>query len=90
MVVYAEDHAPDCCRFFNLKTRKIIQSRDVIWTEELNCKESGAENQETEDENETEDLVFRPYSTTKQSNEENLTRNMESGEATEEKNHTVH
>ncbi len=85
MVGYAEDHAPDCFTFFYMKTRKIIPSRGMIWTEGLNCKESDAEIQEIEDESETEDLVFRPYSTTKQSNEENLTRDMESGEATEEK-----
>ncbi len=85
MVGYAEDQAPDCFTFFYMKTRKIIPSRGMIWTEGLNCKESDAEIQEIEDENETEDLVFRPYSTTKQSNEENLTRDMESGEATEEK-----
>ncbi len=84
MVGYAEDHAPDCYRFLDLETRKIIQSRDVVWTEETNGDESDEEIQETEDESETEDLVLRPP-TTKQSNEENLAMNIESGEATKEK-----
>ncbi len=72
MVGYAEDHAPDCYRFLNLETRKIIQSRDVIWTEELNGKESDEEIQETEVESDAEDQIVRPPY-------------VESGEATSER-----
>ncbi|MCP4053817.1 MAG: hypothetical protein GY739_12280 [Mesoflavibacter sp.] len=72
MVGYAEDHAPDCYRFLNLETRKIIQSRDVMWTEELNGKESDEEIQETEVESDAEDQIVRPPY-------------VESGEATSER-----
>ncbi len=31
MVGYAKDHAPDCYRFLNLESKKIVLSRDVTW-----------------------------------------------------------
>ncbi len=83
MVGYAKNHAPDCYRFLNLATNKIIQSRDVIWTEELNFSEGGEENREVEEEeNESDDSVFPSitYPEIKKSNE-NGTGNIENGEA---------
>ncbi len=59
MVGYAENHTPDCYRFLNLAMNKVIQSRDVIWTEELNFSEGGEENREVEEEeNESNDSVY--------------------------------
>ncbi len=88
MVGYAENHAPDCYRFINLESRKIIQSRDVIWDEELSHNEYNVEIQETVDESNDEvydQIIIRPSSEINEIDEEDPTENMESGEATLEK-----
>ncbi len=72
------------CEIKPVNQKKIETNSEVQSDSPSEISSEDEDKSSSEHESETEDIVLRP-STTKQSNEENLARNIESGEATEKK-----